>query len=71
MPEPPRYEGKRYASVRAALADGVKYFEELMAATGSDDGREIVIALEALREEGVIGQDQDDGRYRLVKSVVA
>ena len=71
MPEPPRYEGKRYASVRAALADGPKYFEELMAATGSDDGREIVIALQALREEGVVEQDQDDGRYRLVNSVDA
>jgi len=66
VPEPPRYEGKRYASVRAALADGPRYFEELMAATGSDDGREIVLALEALREEGVIEQDSNDGRYRLL-----
>ena len=71
MPEPPRYEGKRYASVRAALADGPKHFEELMAATGSDDGREIVLVLEALRGEGVVEQDRDDGRYRLVKSAGA
>ena len=71
VPEPPRYEGKRHASVRAALADGPKYFEELMAATGSDDGREIVLVLEALRGEGVVEQDRDDGRYRLVKSAGA
>ena len=64
VPEAPRYGGKRHASVRAALADGPKYFEELMAATGSDDGREIVIALQALREEGMIEQDFNDGRYR-------
>ncbi len=68
VPEPPRYEGKRYASVRAALADGPKYFEELMAATGSDDGREIVLALEALGRDGVLERDPDDGRYRLVSS---
>jgi len=71
VPEAPRYEGGRHASVRAALADGPKYFEELMAATGSDDGREIVIVLEALREGGVIEQDPEDGRYRLVNSVDA
>ena len=39
-----------------------------MAATGSDDGREIVVVLEALRGEGVIARDQDDGRYRLVNA---
>jgi hypothetical protein len=68
VPEPPRYEGKRYASVRAALADGPKYFEELMTATGSDDGREIVLALEALSKYGVLEQDPDDGRYSFLNS---
>ena len=29
-------------------------FEELMAALASDDGREVVLALEALREEGAL-----------------
>ena len=57
--------------MREALASGPKYFEELMAATGSDDGREIVLALETLRGEGVVEQDRDDGRYRLVKSAGA
>ena len=61
MPEPPHYTGKRFASVAAALADGPKYFEELMAAVGSRDGREIVLALDALRGSGL---DRDDrGRY--------
>src|SRR5712691_2936223 len=60
--EPPRFEGRRFASVKAALADGPKYFEELMTAVGSRDGREIVRELEALRAS--IGVDRDaDGRY--------
>ena len=44
-----RFAGRRFASIEAALADGPKYFEELMTAVGSRDGREIVRALEALR----------------------
>ena len=51
VPEPPRFDGKRFASIEAALADGPKFFEELMAAVGSRDGREIVRALEALRDK--------------------
>ena len=69
VPKPPAFTGKRHASVRAALADGPKYFEELMAAAASDDGREIVLALAALREEGVLERELETGRYRLaVKS---
>ena len=48
IPEPPRFEGARFESVEAALRDGPKFFESLMAALGSDDGREIVLALEEL-----------------------
>jgi 2,5-furandicarboxylate decarboxylase 1 len=62
VPEPPRFEGKRFASVKAALSDGPKHFEQLMTAVGSRDGREIVRELEALRAS--IGLDRDpDGRY--------
>ena len=68
VPEPARYEGKRYASVREALASGPKYFEELMAATGTDDGREIVVELEALGGDGVLDRDKSDGRYMLLNS---
>jgi UbiD family decarboxylase len=64
IPEPPRLEGRRFASVEAALADGPKRFEELMAALASRDGREAVLALEALREAGRLARDED-GRYAL------
>ena len=63
-PAPPRFEGPRFASTPAALEDGPKSFEALMAAAGSRDGREIVRALEALRADP--GLDRDEaGRYRL------
>ena len=62
VPEPPRFEGKRFASVAAALADGPKYFEELMTAVGSRDGREIVRELEALRARNALDRD-GEGRY--------
>jgi UbiD family decarboxylase len=61
VPEPPRFAGQRFASVEAALGHGPKFFEELMAAVGSRDGREIVLALDALRQNGL---DRDgEGRY--------
>jgi 2,5-furandicarboxylate decarboxylase 1 len=61
VPEPPRYAGQRFPSVAAALAHGPKFFEELMAAVGSRDGREIVLAIDALRQKGL---DRDaEGRY--------
>jgi 2,5-furandicarboxylate decarboxylase 1 len=61
VPEPPKFAGKRFPSVAAALVDGPKYFEELMSAVGSRDGREIVLELDALRSRGL---DRDaQGRY--------
>jgi 2,5-furandicarboxylate decarboxylase 1 len=61
VPEPPRFDGRRFPSLEAALAHGPKFFEELMAAVGSRDGREIVLALDALRQKGL---DRDgEGRY--------
>src|SRR5262245_25452945 len=62
VPEPPRYAGKRFPSIEAALADGPKFFEDLMSAVGSRDGREIVRALEALRAKAALDRDSD-GRY--------
>ena len=62
VPAPPRFAGKRFTSVEAALADGPKFFEELMAAVGSRDGREVVRALETMRD--TIDLDRDpEGRY--------
>lgn len=63
VPAPPRYECKRFASVEAALADGPKFFEELMAATASRDGREIVRALDVLRQSGRLDRDPANGRW--------
>jgi UbiD family decarboxylase len=67
IPKPPRYEGKRFANVEAALADGPKTFEALMAATGSRDGREIVRLLATLRSAGRLGREED-GRWRMEKA---
>ncbi len=63
VPAPPKYPGKKFASVEAALADGPKFFEELMAATGSKDGREIVRALDAIRQAGRLDRDPERGRW--------
>jgi 2,5-furandicarboxylate decarboxylase 1 len=65
IPEPPHFKGARFASVEAALQDGPKFFEDLMAAVGSDDGREIVLALEELRGRGGLARDPSEGRYSL------
>jgi len=63
-PEPPTYPGGRFASIEAALTDGPKHFEELIAAVASRDGREIVRELDALRARRGIGRDEA-GRYVL------
>jgi UbiD family decarboxylase len=63
VPEAPRYQGRRFAGVREALAEGPKFFEELMSALGSRDGREIVRELERLRAGGL--QRDAQGRYSL------
>jgi len=52
VPAPPTFPGRRFQSVREALTDGPKYFEALMAAVGTRDGREVVLALDELRREG-------------------
>ena len=67
VPEPPTYKGDRFPSVRAALEHGPKYFEELMAAVGSRDGREVVRDLDAVRGTGALDRDER-GRYFIKKS---
>ena len=64
VPAPPTYEGRRFPSIEAALADGPKFFQELMAATGSRDGREIVLDLDAIRQAGRLDRDHE-GRWLL------
>ena len=58
-------KARRFESVEAALRDGPKFFENLMAALGSDDGREIVLALEELHRQGRLRRDPAEGRYSL------
>jgi UbiD family decarboxylase len=62
VPAAPAFAGKRFASVEAAIADGPKFFEELMAAVASRDGREVVREIEALRSRHAIERD-GEGRY--------
>lgn len=64
VPEPPTYQGARFDSIEAALADGPKYFAQLMAAMASRDGREIVRELDRLRTAGRLDRD-GEGRYLL------
>lgn len=54
---PPKIvRARRYASVREALESGPKYFMHLMESLGSDDGRELVMELQSLQDEGVLGR---------------
>ena len=64
VPEVPKFSGKRFPSLEAALADGPKHFEELMTALQSRDGREIVRALDAIRKSGNLARDER-GRWAL------
>ncbi len=57
VPEAPRFAGERFPSVEAALDHGPKSFEDLMAAVGSRDGREVVRELDALRQRRGLKRD--------------
>ena len=67
VPEPPDLTPAepRFESVEAALRDGPRQFGELMRCLGSADGREIVVELEALRENGRLAHRRPGGRYYL------
>jgi UbiD family decarboxylase len=64
VPEPPKLEQRRNQTVRQALEAGPHSFRQLMEATGSRDGRDVVVALDAVRQE--VGLERAaDGRYRI------
>lgn len=65
-PRAPRYEHRRFSSLAAALEDGPKYFEELMAAVDSPDGRDVMAFLCEQRESGRLGRTPGNGRYYLL-----
>jgi hypothetical protein len=62
VPSAPKYEGQRFESLEAALAHGPKRFAELMAATGTRDGRDVVRQLEDIAATRAIMRDEE-GRY--------
>ena len=57
----------RFSSVEAALATGPMFFAHIVEAVGSDDGREVALALDELRNQGKLGRDRD-GRYHLTQA---
>ena len=64
VPDPPVFAQRRKLTIEDALQEGPKFFRELMEATGSDDGREIVRALEPFYAAGRLDR-LEDGRYAL------
>lgn len=54
----------RFQSVEAALGAGPMFYADIVEGIGSDDGREVAVALDRLREEGRLARDRD-GRYSL------
>lgn len=56
--------GARFRSVREAVAAGPIYFVDIMRGVGSSDGREVALALDALRREGVLCRTRN-GQYLL------
>jgi 3-polyprenyl-4-hydroxybenzoate decarboxylase len=64
VPQAPTLGASRKQTVRQALAGGPQSFRDLMEATGARDGRDVLIALDAVRTEGALGR-LPDGRYEL------
>jgi UbiD family decarboxylase len=67
VPEPPVLGPSKNQTVREALAAGPKTFRDLMEATGTRDGRDILSELDKLRAEGVL-ERRSDGLYNLKTS---
>jgi 3-polyprenyl-4-hydroxybenzoate decarboxylase len=67
IPEPPQIGTQRFPSLLDALKDGPKHFADLMGASGSHDGREIVIWLEEEGAQHGVTRD-NEGRYMLVST---
>jgi UbiD family decarboxylase len=64
VPLPPELPQRPRRTVAAALAEGPQTFLELMAAAGSRDGRDVVLSLEQLYDEGRLDR-LEDGRYAI------
>jgi 2,5-furandicarboxylate decarboxylase 1 len=68
VPEPPARNdtNRRFATARDALEDGPKTFEDLCAALGSRDGRDVVLAMDELRQAGELTR-VGDGEWALIE----
>ena len=64
VPMPPELGPARGMSVLDALRQGPQSFRDLMEATGSRDGREVLVALDAVRFEAGV-ERTGEGLYRL------
>ena len=64
VPEAPKLVPRPRQTVREALQSGPQSFRELMEAAGSRDGRDVLIALDAVREEFGLGRTTD-GKYQI------
>jgi 2,5-furandicarboxylate decarboxylase 1 len=54
----------RFQTVEQALGSGPMFYADIVEGVGSQDGREVAVAIDALRQEGKLGRDRD-GRYHL------
>ena len=57
----------RFQTVEQALGTSPMFYADIVKSLGSDDGREVACALDALRQEGRLGRDRD-GRYHLANA---
>ena len=57
-------ERPRALTVEQTLESGPMFYAEIVESVGSDDGREVACALDALRANGKLSRDRD-GRYHL------
>jgi UbiD family decarboxylase len=64
VPEAPKLGTPGNLTVRAALETGPKTFRDIMEATGSRDGRDVIVELDDVRSQGDLDRTPD-GRYAL------
>jgi 3-polyprenyl-4-hydroxybenzoate decarboxylase len=57
----------KFKTVEQALGSGPMFYSAIVESLGSEDGREVACALDALRQAGKLGRDRD-GRYHLVSA---
>jgi 2,5-furandicarboxylate decarboxylase 1 len=58
----------RFTTVEQALESGPLFYAQIVESLGSDDGRDVACALDALRQKGRLSRDRD-GRYHLVAAL--